>query len=52
MRDMDDSNNDNAAMQKKIQTFENKSHRKLLGITYYKRGNKRVHPQNNDRINR
>ena len=27
----------NAAMQKKIQAFENKSHRKLLGITYQER---------------
>ena len=26
----------NAAMQKKIQDFENKSHRKLLGITEYR----------------
>ena len=27
----------NAAMQKKIQTFKNKSHMKLLGITYQER---------------
>ena len=27
----------NAAMYKKIQAFENKSHRKLLGITYHER---------------
>ena len=33
----------NATMQKKIQAFENKSHRKLLGITYQEK-NKRVHP--------